>query len=140
MGLGVQGAATNVSSSNKSVNAQVGPLATNTLEGMSQNLNDGVDNSAVPVHFQAQVAEAQAAAVGAQTVSNPVAANSVTTMPATGAPVATATQQAAMAPSAPVVPPSTAAFCVSCGTQLVAGAKFCAGCGQPCGVAEADMV
>lgn len=150
MGLGVQGAAGNVSSVNKNVNAEVGPLATNTLGGMSQNLNDGVDNAAVPVHFQQQVAEARAAAIGAaQTVENPAA---MTTLGATlgPGPSVTSGQQTTALSTVPLTELSAGGFCISCGTQFVAGAQFCAGCGKPCSatsrpsepdpVVAADMV
>ena len=145
MGLGVQGATANVSSSNRNVNAETGPLATNTLKGMSENLADGVDSAAVPLHFQQQVAEAQAAAVGAAgTVANPLAAK-VGGMgaPALVAPQTAASEQAATLPAVSSGAPVPAAFCANCGAQLVSGAQFCAACGKPCAAASqpaADMV
>lgn len=144
MGLGVQGATGNVSSSNRNVNAETGPLATNTLAGLSQSMQDGVNGAVVPLHFQKQVTEAQAAAVGAaDTVANPVAANGGVIAPRIVAPQMAEAQQVATLPAVIAGAPATTAFCTSCGAQLVSGAKFCAACGTPCGAASqpaADMV
>ena len=67
MGLGVQGSAHNVglSSGAKNINAETGPLATNTLAGMQANAQDGIDDRTTSSHFEKQVAEARAGAVGA---------------------------------------------------------------------------
>jgi hypothetical protein len=146
MGLGIQGAAVNTgfSSMSKNVNAEVGPLATNTLAGMSQNATDGVEELTVPIHMQKQVAEARAAAVGAaQTVANPLAGGVPMSMPAQSAPMGLAPvaagleaqPAAAAAPVAAAAAPAPVAggFCTSCGSQLLPGAQFCASCGTPTG-------
>ena len=67
MGLGVQGSAHNVglSSGATNINAETGPLATNTLAGMQANAQDGIDDRTTSSHFEKQVAEARAGAVGA---------------------------------------------------------------------------
>lgn len=144
MGLGVQGAATNVSSSNRNVNAQTGPLATNTLAGMAENLNDGVDDFAVSEHFRQQVAEARAAAIGqelAKTVVNPAAASAAIRAPSLEAPQMAAPQQVANLPTMSVAALGAATFCAGCGAKQLSGAKFCPACGTPCGAAAAaDMV
>ena len=141
MGLGVQGAATNVSSSNRNVNAQTGPLATNTLAGLAENLSDGVDDFAVPLHFKQQVAEARAAAVGIEIVANPVAASAEIGAADVEEQQMATPQQATNVPTVPVAALGGAAFCAGCGVKQLPGARFCPACGTACGAAPAaDMV
>ena len=146
MGLGVQGAATNVgfTGGSKNINAEMGPLATNTLQGMAQNAGAEVVDLDTPIAMQKQLAEARAAATGAapQTVANPMAGQQVGAVgmvlvdsaPRLDDPMAG--QMAAAAPAA------GGGFCSGCGTQLAPGAKSCASCGTPNAAlaAAADMV